>query len=87
MSFLVPKTFLIHFYHFIPKVLLKDQNMLNLIRIKNYERGHSDPFWQTEAGKTTGFYVKICIRACLEIEKTQVVCCAAVVTPKINILC
>ena len=66
--------------HFvIPKVLLKDQKMLNLRRIKNDERGPSDfcaslTHLLTETGrsKKTGFYVKICIKARLEIEKTQV---------------
>ena len=32
----------LYMYFFIPKVLLKDQKMLNLRRIKNYERGPSD---------------------------------------------
>ena len=33
-------------------------------------------FGRTDASKKTGFYGKICIKACLEIEKTQVVCCS-----------
>ena len=36
----------------------------------------STAFRRTEANKKTGFYRKICIKACLEIEKTQVVCCS-----------
>ena len=32
-------------------------------------------FPRTDASKRTGFYGKICVKACLEIEKTQVVCC------------
>ena len=54
--------------------------MLNLRRIKNNKRGPSDLCAslthlrkQTQAKKTV-FYGKICIEACLEIEKTQTVC-------------
>ena len=32
----------LYIYFFIPKVLLKDQKMLNLRRIKNYSRGTVD---------------------------------------------
>ena len=31
---------------------------------------------QTDTRKQTDFYGKICIKACLEIETTQVVCCS-----------
>ena len=31
-------------------------------------------FLRTDASKKTGFYGKICIKARLEIEKTQAVC-------------
>ena len=68
--------------HFlIPKFLLKDPKMLSLRRITNYEIRPSDLcasliylLKQTEA-KRQVFYVKICIKACLETEKTQTVCC------------
>ena len=33
----------------------------------------SEAFTETDRSKKTGFYVKICIKACQEIEKTQVV--------------
>jgi hypothetical protein len=36
----------------------------------------STAFWGTDASKNTGFYGKICIKACLKIEKTQIVCCS-----------
>ena len=41
----------------------------------------SRKFWEspsrwTEASKNTGIYGKTCIKACLEIEKSQVVCCS-----------
>ena len=43
---------------------------------------YATAFGRTDASKETGFYGKICIKACLEIEKTQVY---AAVTPKIFI--
>ena len=65
-------------YFFIPKVLLKDQKMLNFRRIENYLRrpfnlcASLNAFTKTDACKNG----KICIKACLEIEKTQAVCCS-----------
>ena len=36
----------------------------------------STAFPRTDASKKTVFCGKICIKACLEIEKTQAVCCS-----------
>ena len=36
----------------------------------------STAFRRRYASKKTVFYGKICIKACIEIEKTQVVCCS-----------
>ena len=36
---------------------------------------YDSEFLQTDASKQTVFYGKICIRGCLEVQKTQVVCC------------
>ena len=36
----------------------------------------STAFQRTDTSKKTGFHGKICIKACLEIEKTQAVCCS-----------
>ena len=36
----------------------------------------STAFPGTDASKKTVFYGKVCIKACLEIEKTQAVCCS-----------
>ena len=36
----------------------------------------STAFLRTDASKKTRIYGKICIKACLEIEKTQAVCCS-----------
>ena len=43
---------------------------------KNEIKIVSKAFRQTDASKKTGFYGKISIKACLEVEKTQVVCCS-----------
>ena len=54
----------LYVYLFIPKVLLKDQKMLNLWRMKKYRKK------QMQA-KKTGFLGKICIKVYLDIEKTM----------------
>ena len=40
------------------------------------KKNASTAFPQTEANKNAGFYVKTCIKARLEIEKTQEVYCS-----------
>ena len=64
-----------------PKVLLKDQKMLNLRRMKIDEIGPSDlytsltHFGQQRQAKRLFFMEKTCFKAWVGIEKTHVVCC------------